>query len=187
MWTPRTTLWITLLCLVPTAGRAQTTSLSDHPGYFPLEELEIISSEEASVEINLQGAMLKMIGKATIAEDPEFAEIVSNLEAIRVRIAPMENLDPDKARSAMAQGAALLEERGWQAMVRIRDEDEQVYIYSLESGESMAGMTVLVVDSDEAVMVNLVGDIDFESLGSLVMGLDLPQVGRALQQEDYQP
>ena len=187
MWTSRTTLWITFLFLVSAAGRAETTPLSEHPGYFPIEELGVISDEEASVEINLTGAMLKMIGKATFAEDPEFAKIVSDLEAIRVRIAPMEKLDPGKTRDAMARGAALLEERGWQAMVRIRDDGENVYIYNRESDDSMVGMTVLVVDSDEAVVVNLVGTIDFENLGSLVMGLDLPQFGRALEQGDDQP
>ena len=156
---PERFLWITLLCLAPAALGAQTTPLADHPGYFPIDELGVFSGADTSVEINLTGAMLRMIGKVTVEEDPEFAAIVSDLEAITVRIAPTEKLDLVATREAMSRGAARLEELGWQAMVRIRDEDEQVYIYHRESDGEIAGMTVLVVDDDEAVAVNLIGAI----------------------------
>lgn len=184
MWKPGTNVWILLLFLVPALGSAQTTPLTEYPGYFPIEELELFPADDLSVEINLTGAMLRMIGKATLSDDPDFSAIVSALEAIRVRIAPMDKLDHEKVRAGMARGAALLEERGWQPIVRIRDDDEQVFIYGRESAETMEGLTVFVLDSDEAVIVNLIGTIDFENLGSLVMGLDLPQVDRALRRQE---
>lgn len=187
MWKPARTLWITLLFLVPTTVSAQATSLADNPGYFPIDELGIFSADDTSVEINLTGAMLRMIGKVTADDDPEFSAIVSDLDAISVRIAPMEKLDPAATRDAMARGAALLEERGWQTMVRIRDTDEQIFVYSREAGGEMAGMTVLVVDEDEAVAVNLIGAIDMENLGSLVMGLDLHQLEEALEKAEEKP
>jgi len=178
---------VLLIGLLPLAALAQSTpTLSDHPGYFPMDDLQILPLDDVTVEINLQGAMLKLVAMAT-RDDPEFSKLISGIEAIRVQVAEIASSDLTTVRAAMDRAAKLLDERGWQRIVRVRDQDEEVYIYNREKDGSIVGMTVLVLESEEATIVNLVGFIDVEMLGSLAIGLDIPQLGVALDTVNADP
>lgn len=71
----------------------------------------------------------------------------------------------------------MLENLGWYRMVLTRDEGEEVHIYGRESDGGLQGLTVLAVEDEEVIVLNLVGRIDPDQLGSLMTGLDLPEVG----------
>lgn len=144
------------------------------PGFFPLEELGLVPRENLSVEINLSGAMLRLLGRVTAAEDDEFARVVSGLEAIRVRVAPLGGSDRQRARARIAEGSRWLEQRQWQTVLRSRDEDEEVAIYLREIDGQTVGLTVLALDAEEITVVNILGDIDLAALGGLTESLDLP-------------
>jgi hypothetical protein len=163
-----------LTTLVATTLHAQ--SIEEHPGYFPLEELQFLSPEDLSVEINLRGAMLRLIAKVTGDDDPEFAGIMNDLEAIRVQIAPVDRLQAEDIRKGLDTGVAMLENRGWYRMVLTRDEGEEVHIYGRERDGDLQGLTVLAMEDDEVIVLNLVGSIDPDQLGNLMTGLDLPEV-----------
>ena len=163
-----------LTTLVATTLHAQV--IEEHPGYFPLEELQFLSPEALSVEINLRGAMLRLIAKVTGDDDPEFAGIMNDLEAIRVQIAPVDRLQAEDIRKGLDTGVAMLENRGWYRMVLTRDEGEEVHIYGRERNGDLQGLTVLAMEDDEVIVLNLVGSIDPDQLGNLMTGLDLPEV-----------
>lgn len=150
--------------------------LTDLPGYFPLEELGLVPRENLSVEINLSGAMLRLLGRMAAAEDADFARLVSGLDAIRVRIAPLAEGDRGSSRARIAEGARWLEQRRWQTVLRARDEEEEVAIYVRELGGATVGMTVLAIDSEEITVVNILGDVDLAALGGLTDSLDLPSL-----------
>lgn len=174
MYKPRPLLL--LLAAACTASSLAAQSLAEHPGYFPVDELQFLSPDDLSVEINLQGAMLRLIGKAAATEDPEFAGIMNDLEAIRVQIAPLDRLQADEVRQGLARGAKILESRGWQRMVLDREEGEEVHIFGRELDGNLQGLTVLATEDDEVIIINLVGRIDPDHLGELLTGLDLPEV-----------
>lgn len=165
-----------LLVVASTASMLQAQAVEEHPGYFPLDELEFLSPEDLSVEINLRGAMLSLIGKVALEEDPEFAQMMNNLEAIRVQIAPVERLEAESIRDGLDNGVAMLENLGWYRMVLTRDEGEEVHIYGRERDGGLQGLTVLAVEDEEVILLNLVGRIDPDQLGDLMSGLDLPEV-----------
>ncbi len=154
----------------------------DHPGYFPIEELGIFPEESLNLEINLTGAMIKFIALATDEEDPELSRLVEGLESIRVRGADLAGVDQDSVLSAMQSAATDLTQEGWTSMVRIRDGDEQVFIYLKEQEGEMVGLTVLSLEEDEGMLINLVGSIDPAGLGGLAVGLDLPQLEDAVRE-----
>lgn len=175
MHRPRNSILLLVAALLATTLHAQ--ALEEHPGYFPLDELQFLSPEDLSVEINLRGAMLRLIGKVALDEDPEFAQIMNDLEAIRVQIAPADRLQSDDIRKGLDSGVSMLENLGWYRMVLTRDEGEEVHIYGRESDGGLQGLTVLAVEDEEVIVLNLVGRIDPDQLGSLMTGLDLPEVG----------
>lgn len=169
------TLWVLALLPVlalPGPSSAQT-DLSELPGYFPTELLELVPADAVSVEVNLQGAMLKMIGAFAGDAEPEFASLVAALDAIRVRSGEFDPADAAEISRRLAAGQSWLSDNGWLAMVRVRDGDEEVYVYSREEQGDLVGFTILALEGGEATAVNLIGRIDPQQLQRLISGLDL--------------
>src|SRR5690349_14917042 len=118
---------VLLLFLTATAGRAQ--KLSDQPGYVSIEDLDLFPREDLSVEINLDGAILRMVAEATRGDDPEFAKVMSGLKAIQVRVFPLEGAKEDLVRGRIERAVRWLEDRGWSSTVRVREKGSESYIY----------------------------------------------------------
>ncbi|MEM7356049.1 MAG: DUF4252 domain-containing protein [Acidobacteriota bacterium] len=172
---------VLVACLVasPSTWAEATDPLSDNPGYFPLEELDVLSSEALSIEINLHGAMLKLIAAATRSEEPEFSEIIANLDAVRVRIAPVEDVDPSKVRAGLGRARGWLEKRGWSTMVRTREGDDELHIYLRQVDGDIAGIAIMAIEAGgEAALINIVGKLDLSQLGRLGETLDIPQLSK---------
>ncbi len=147
----------------------------DQPGYFPLETLGILAREDLSVEINLQGAMLRMVAGAVRAAEPDFAGLIENLAAVRVHIAPGDKLDLAKVSKRIRTATDWLEDNNWQAIVRTRDDDDdETYVYSHETDGEIDGMAILVMEPTEVAVINIIGGIDLEQIERLGETLDLP-------------
>lgn len=172
------TILLLLLGLIASAANTQST-VEEHPGYFPLDELEILPRDNLSIEINLRNPLLKMVALAA-DDEPELTDIISDLEAIRVLIGPLAGLDPEAVRADIRSAAERLDRQGWHSIIRVRDEDEEIYFYAMESGGKIEGLTILMIEDVEATLINLVGNIDPEDLTGLGRGLDLPQLEHAL-------
>ena len=136
---------IFLISIALLASTLHAQPIEEHPGYFPIDELQFLSPDDLSVEINLRGAMLRLIGKVAADDDPEFALVMKNLEAIRVQIAPTDRLQADTVRKGLDTGVAMLENLGWYRMVLTRDEGEEVHIYGREDEGDLQGLTVLAI------------------------------------------
>jgi hypothetical protein len=158
--------------------------LEDSPGYVPIGELGIFSRQELTTEIHLDGAILKLVAEAARQEDPDFAKLISGLEAIRVQIAPLKGPDQERIRARIDEAARWLEARGWQVVVRVREKEES-YIYLKEVGGQIVGLTVLSFEpGDEAALINIVGRLDPAEIGRLGRGLHLRQLERVPQRDD---
>ena len=173
------------LCCCGTAAAAEDPPLEEHPGYFPLDELGIIDPEGSSVDINLQGAMLRLVGAAVLQEEPELAQLVSQMKAMRVLVAPVGDLDPEKTTAAIAGGVSRLENRNWLRVVRVKEDDEQVHVYLKEVEGDIQGLTLFVFDpADEMTLINIAGRIDVDLLGALSQAFDVPPLESALEMVD---
>lgn len=165
----RTTLTLFVILAVATVGGAATQAeIEGHPGYFALEELGLLDREAIEIDVNLSGAMLRLVSGATEEGDPEFSSLMSGLLRIRVLVGRPSDADSASIASALDDAASRLEADGWQAIVKIRDGYENIRLLVRDSGETIEGLTVLMGDGDEeVVLVNIVGEIDPEALGRL--------------------
>ena len=168
-------LTVVLFLLAASSGLAQR--LEDQPGYLPMEELDLFPRDKLSVEINLAGALLRMVAAATRQEDPEFSAMMSGLKSIKVQVFPLAGIDEGSIKTRIGRAVRWLEDRGWQSTIRVREHDEETYIYLKETDGKIAGLTLLSVQPrDEAVAINIVGHIDPEQLGRLGRSLDIPEL-----------
>ena len=170
-----TAVTVLTLLLCASAAGGQQQALSELPGYFPFEELDILARDELSVEVNLSKPLLRLVAAATRKAEPEFAELLESLDAVRVRVAPSGDVDLERARAAVGKASRWLEDKGWQVVVRTREHGEEIFIYTRELDGEIAGMAVLVVDdAGDVAVINVVGKMDLDQLGKLSEALDIP-------------
>ena len=149
------------------------------PGALPFDQLEIFSRKDLTTEINLEGALLKLVASATGEDDPEFSRLVSGLQAIRVQVAPLTAADPAKVRAKLDQAVHWLESKGWTAVVRTKEKGEETYIYTKQVKGEMVGLTVLSFElGKEASVVNIVGRLDPAQIGRIGQGLHVHQLDK---------
>jgi len=151
-------------------GSAQAFAQS---GYFPIEEMGIFGEGDLEVDVDLSGAMLRVAAGAMEDQDEKIAELVANLERVRVQVGTPSGVDAATVTQKIASAQATLESAGWQKILSVEGSGERVYLYALESAGNIAGLTVFVDEgSEEVVVVNIVGDINPETLGRILANMD---------------
>ena len=175
---PRIVLIGALLVL---AGAATTIAqIEEHPGYFPVDQFGILAADTLSLEINLNRAILGLVAAALRIEEPELAGLIAGLDSIRVRVAEADSFELEQVRSRLKDATVWLDNHDWNAMLRLREDGEEIYVYSQITDGVMRGVAILAVESDgDAVLVNIVGSLDAEQLGGLAEALNIPQLGLA--------
>jgi hypothetical protein len=147
-------------------------------GVFSFEGIPL--KQEPSVEVNMPSAMIKLLVAAQSAPG-----VPSGLEGVdNVRVLVYEDIKEDMQavlRFVESTGTKL-EGDGWAAVVRVREDDEQVRVYMKPGTDgTLAGVTVMITESGggedddggggEAVFVNVSGKIQPEQLGMLASGI----------------
>ena len=162
-----------LLLGSPQQAQAQQAELASLPGYVDFNQVSGWFDAPANIEVNLRGTLLDLISGST--DDPEFSRLMNGLQAIQARGYPMPNGTQDEVMARFEELSSRLESDGWERIVYIRDEDENLYIYVKPDGDSIAGLTVMMADPGEreTMFVNIVGSIRPEEIGKIGRGLDI--------------
>lgn len=154
--------------------------IEDQPGYVAFDVLSELVDVEPHIEILLKGSLLRLAAEASRAEDEELAELLLGLKAIRVegyRLGYSRRELAEKLRSAARSISKDLRNRGWYRVARVREEENEVYLYVKENGDEIDGLTAMVINEDgEAVFVNIVGQIDPSQIGRIGRKFDIDEL-----------
>jgi hypothetical protein len=165
-----------VVMMLVTAGTAGAQAGTSHPGYYPIESMGVLAKGDLEVDIDLTGAMLQVAAGAMQAENGEnedLAQLVAGLERVRVQVGAPQGADASTIAHSFDQAVSTLESSGWSRILRVVDEGEQVYLFARENAGRIAGLTALINDEgEEIVLVNLVGDIDPVVLGRVLAKAD---------------
>ena len=66
-----------------------------------------------------------------------------------------------------------LNQQGWESVVTVNSDDEQVRVFMKFNGENVEGITVMALEEDEAVFVNVIGDLKPDELGKVMESFDV--------------
>jgi hypothetical protein len=162
-----------VLLLVATSAWAQR-DLSNDPGWVDLGALGL-GSEEATLEIFLEGPLIRMVAEAVRKEDSGFADLLGKLRTVRVQVFSLEGADEAATLRRGDDTVRRLEGRGWKPVFRVREAGERMFLYLNETATGeIAGVFVLAVQAGESVtLVNIVGDFDPVELGRLGASLQI--------------
>lgn len=137
--------------------------------------------EGGRVTVELKGALLGIATRIASHSEPETAELLSGLREIRVNVIDLKKNAAGEIAKRFADGRKSLESTGWERVVAVDDNGDNVAVHVKTRGEeSIEGLCVSILGKDqEAVFVNIVGNIKPESLAKLGEKMDLPGMKKA--------
>jgi hypothetical protein len=157
-------------------GACGITAPSHNPGYADLEPLGLRDTDRV-MSLSIGPALLRFAAKH-IDDEPEIRQLLRDLDGVRIRIYEIDG-DPARVAGRVRGMSESLREDGWEPVLLVRENDEESHMLLRMQGERISGLTVLVSDASEAVVVNLMGEIDPRRFGDVMLALqvDAPGVG----------
>lgn len=156
-------------------GRAQDARLD----FTRLNGLETRARDV--VEVNIDGKLLDLAKRVTIKVDDvnakKVGQAISGLKGIYVRAYRFENeneysmADVDAIRSQLSSP-------GWEKLANVHSKknNQKVDVYTMFTGDLMSGVAVVISDSKNIAVVNMIGPIDIEMLTELGGKLSIPDI-----------
>jgi uncharacterized protein DUF4252 len=154
------------LTALPAAAEGSTAAYG--PGYVDGQMFRnLVDDNEELVEVNLDGPVLKALGKSK-GKDERAMELIGNLRAVHAVIGTVKG-PASSAFALVQQTDQKLAASGWQRITRIKDDSDWVSVLTHVTGDQIDGLVVLTFSSDdkELVFANLAGPIDLSKLGEI--------------------
>jgi hypothetical protein len=112
-----------------------------------------------------------------VGDDPDIGPMVDGLRAARVYVYEIADAQRVSQRIAATQSDLMAD--GWQPIVTVREDGDRVAVLTHANHRGdLRGMAVIVQDSEDLVLVNLIGDIHPERFNDYMakLGVDAPKV-----------
>ena len=171
---------IMLVLLFAVALFGQEESLKKNPGYFNLDNIRTTFSDEPTLEINLEGFLLSMAASATKVAEPDLAEVLDNLLYVRVERYDLPRDKRDEVQGKNGELAKKLDKEGWERVVRVRENEDDVYVYLKPENKKIVGIVVMAIEGSKRVLfANIVCNIDPDQIGRLGNRWDLNHLDSA--------
>ena len=101
-------------------------------------------------------------------EDPETQALLRSIDGVRVQVYEMTSeADLDAILADMGERGPTLFDEAWSPIVKVKEDQETVFLYLKQDGETILGLAVIAVDAEEFVFVNVMGNIDPEQLAAI--------------------
>jgi len=130
-----------------------------------------ISDTDRTMSLSLGKTTLRFAARF-LDEEPETQALLRSLDGVRIRIYEV-NGNTDRISQNFDRMGAKLSNDGWQPVMLVREEGELVQMFSKSSSRGMQGLTIVSADDEEVVVVNVMGDIQPEHFGDVMVALDV--------------
>ena len=172
--------WTVLVFLISTGFMIPSlTASAAKPKIEGMIEIDHPDIGEAKVEVNLAGALFNLAANAVAKDDPEAAEFLASLKSVKVRIYNKSSFGDRSPDEVLEFYKEQLKGENWEVLARVKEQNSNVSVYSLINEEMVSGLVVLIRNINEAIIVNLVGEIDLTKLSEIskLTGgvLDIPE------------
>src|SRR5256885_802121 len=153
-----------ILLLLPALARAQDVKI-------PVDVEKLSAKAKETVEVNMDGPMLRWASKFLSANDPEEAEcarLVANLRGIYVRSFEFDHEDAYSAAEVDALRAQV-HSPTWTRVVGVHSvaHGDNVDVFFRLENDKMAGIIIIDAEPKELTFVNIVGPVEVEQLAAL--------------------
>ncbi len=136
--------------------------------------MDFANEDKTLIEVNIRAPLLKVLAKAVHHEDKHAAELLSQIEAVSAIVVTVE--DGDGVRAQIGKITEQLEDKDWDHIARIKENDALVNVLALYDEEAILGLVVMVYEQggQELVFANIAGRLDMALMASISAGLNIP-------------
>lgn len=164
-----------LLALCLALSACGLTAPNSGPGFANLDSPGVLDTDREMV-LSIGPTLLRLAAKHTDNE-PEVQALLRSLDGVRIRIYEIDG-DPSRVASKLDRMRTRLENEGWTPVILVREGEERTQMLVRSSGRVVHGMTLLSSDGEsEAVMINLIGDIQPRYFSDVMVALDIEEGG----------
>jgi len=160
---------------LPLFARAQDIKI-------PADVQKLSAKAKETVEVSMEGPMLRWAAKFLNAEDPDekqAAKLVANLKGIYVRSFEFSK-EGEYSAADVESLRAQVRTPGWTRVVGVRSETDgdNVDVFFKLAEDKMAGIVVISAEPKELTFVSIVGPIDVDQLADLGGEFGIPKLNR---------
>lgn len=150
------------------------SAASHAQGYFDFGEIPGVD-DQPLVDVNLNAVMIGFLGTMAREVDPAAADLLSGLRGVRVRV--FDSVRNERQISNFIDEVTeTLEEQGWQRVVFVQEETAKARIHMQMTEDEVSGMTVMLFDGSEVVLINIAGNVSAADLGRIMAALPVDDV-----------
>ena len=164
-----TTLFTSALLALMVSACGLTAPRSNE-GYADLDSLGMLDVDN-TMTLSIGPSLLRFAARH-VEDDPETQALLRGLDGVRIRIYEIDR-NPDKVAERIEHMSAKLRGQDWQPVALVQEEGEQAHLLMKGSGDRIYGLTVITSDGEEAVIVNVMGDLKPEYFTDAMVALDV--------------
>jgi hypothetical protein len=173
---PRKTMQLLLAATVALllAGCGLTAPRSND-GYADLDSLGMLDVDHV-ITLSLGPTVLRLAASA-MDDDPDTRAMLRSLDGVRIRIYQIDG-DAGRVAARAERMQRRLQAQDWEPVILVQESGERTYMLLKVSDARICGLTVITADHEEAVIVNIMGEIRPEMFNDTMAALDYqgPQV-----------
>lgn len=138
------------------------------------------------VEVQIRSNLLSFAAQLVEKEQAEAAKLLRSVELVRVNVIGLTDENREEMQKRIQKIRQDLGGRGWERNVNVQGKDgEDVGVYTRTGGgETLAGVVITVINPQNAILMNVVGNIRPEQIAALGESLNitpLKEIGGAVR------
>jgi hypothetical protein len=153
------------------------TAPKNSEGFADLDSMGLFDTDN-TITLSFGPSLLRFAAAGS-DDDDEAAALLKDLEGVRIRIYEIDGPGQHASERVAARLEHLqsgLREDGWEPVMLIREEGEQVHLLVKIIDDRILGLTLLAMEEDEEVVViNLMGNIRPQNFSKVMVALDVDQ------------
>ena len=163
------------LLLMVLAGCGLTAPRSSD-GFADLDSLGLRDTDRV-ISLSIGPSLLRFAARHLDEDEDEVRDLLNGLDGVRIRVYEVTG-DSRRVAGRMDAMSQRLQADGWEPVMLVRRQEEQAHRLLRMSDGRVCGMTGLVLDDEsEAVIVNLMGEINPQHFEDLRVTLDVEAGG----------
>ncbi len=179
-------MMVILMGFLVSTGFAQKNDYSSYKGFIDFGNLEQFETGEEVTEVLIEEHLIRMVAKLATKEEPELSSVLDGIKLIKVHSFEISKENTEKLSNKVKEIDKTLMNEGWDRIVRTKSKEETVNVYILTNNEEkIEGLVVASFEKEgDATFVNIVGDINLETIGELSNKFDIPSIGGIHEKKD---
>ncbi|MBI9071207.1 MAG: DUF4252 domain-containing protein [Melioribacteraceae bacterium] len=165
---------------------AQKNDYSTYAGYVDFGDLSQFETGDQVTEVLIEEHLIRMVAKLSKHEEPELEEVLNGLKLIRVHVFETNEANTKAINERIKTFDKKLMANNWDRIVKTRSNSESANVYiKTKNEEEIQGLVVMFFNNgSEAGFVNIVGDINLDTIGKLSSKFDIPSLNSVKKYKD---